>query len=107
MFRKELDDFIQMLSKDENELDEWYLSDFLNKNISNMESYEAFSSLKLMVPYLFQYPQYRYELLDIMSSLKRLADTTEPFCEESILNSLFELCQDDEYSIFILKQLVR
>lgn len=107
MFQKKLDEFIQILSQDKSELDEWYLSDFLDENVLNMESYEAFSSLKLMIPYLFKYPQHRHELLDIMLGLKRKADTTESFCEEDTLNSLFKLYQNDKYSIDLLKQMIK
>lgn len=107
MFLKKLDEFIQTLSQEENELDEWYLSDFSDKNISSMESHEAFYSLKLVIPYLFQYPQYGYELLDIMYRLKRQADTTEPFCEESVWNSLSELYQGNKYAIDLMKQITK
>lgn len=105
MFQKKLDEFIQMLLQSNNELDEWYLSDFLDKYISNMKAYEAFSSLKETIPYLFKYPQYRYELLEIMSMLKRLADTTEPFCEKNILESLLKLYQNDGYSVDLIRQI--
>lgn len=105
MFQKKLNEFIQILLQNNNELDEWYLSDFADRHISNMKPYEAFSALKETIPYLLEYPQYRYELLEIMSKLKRLADTTEPFYEKAILNSLLHLYENDEYSIDLINEI--
>ncbi|HEZ4782736.1 TPA: hypothetical protein WIZ08_000476 [Neisseria meningitidis] len=44
MFKDELNEFIRLISDPESELDEWYLSDFKDEHIWEMQSYEAFET---------------------------------------------------------------
>lgn len=56
MFKDELNEFIRLISDPESELDEWYLSDFKDEHIWEMQSYEAFhvcgkqSPICLLIP---------------------------------------------------------
>lgn len=97
MFKDELNEFIRLISDPESELDEWYLSDFKDEHIWEMQSYEAFSCLREAVPYLFAYPRYGYELLEIISALKETSDTTELFYEPGIVPLLIDLYKEDSY----------
>lgn len=105
MFKDELNEFIRLISDPESELDEWYLSDFKDEHIWKMQSYEAFSCLREAVPYLFAYPRYGYELLEIISALKETSDTTELFYEPGIVPLLIDLYKEDSYLINMVKRI--
>lgn len=91
-----LEDFLHHISINQNNLNEWYLSDFINENIKILSSYESFEFMKTIIPYLVNYPEYGYELLEITQELKRQADTTEIFYTNDIPKKLIEMHIADE-----------
>ena len=88
-----LEDFLHHISINQNNLNEWYISDFINENIKILSSYESF--------------EYGYELLEITQELKRQADTTEIFYTDDIPKKLIEMHIDDEYLTKIINNIFK
>lgn len=44
--KNKLEDFLHYISINQDNLDEWYLSDFIDKNIKILNSYESFEFMK-------------------------------------------------------------
>lgn len=78
MFETKLLEFMNMLQSG-CDVAEWYLADFIEKNINHLSSQEAFSGTS----YVIQLMGYNlrsdclYELLQILVSLQRQSDTTQ------------------------------
>lgn len=81
-----LTNFLKSISINQDNLSEWYLSDFIDNNIKVLNSYESFEFMKNIVPYLIKYSEYGYELLEIIQELQRIADTTEVFYDYTTKN---------------------
>lgn len=78
MFIDALSSFLKKLaSKDE--LDEWYLSTFIDENIYSLSPTEAFEFSSHVIELLKDeaQPDYTYELLTILLALQRQSDTTQ------------------------------
>jgi hypothetical protein len=78
MFINALSSFLEKLaSKDE--LDEWYLSTFIDENIYSLSPTEAFEFSSHVIELLKDeaQPDYTYELLTILLVLQRQSDTTQ------------------------------
>lgn len=102
-----LEDFLHHISINQNNLDEWYLSDFIDKNIKILNSYESFEFMKKIIPYLVNYSEYGYELLEITQELKRQADTTEIFYNDEIPKKLIKMHMNDEYLIKMINNIFK
>lgn len=107
ILENKLRDFLETISINQEELDEWYLSDFIDKNIKPLNSYESFEAMKKMVPYLIKYPEYGYELLEIIQELNRISDTTEIFYSEDTPSVLIEVYKNDEFLMKIIKNIFK
>jgi hypothetical protein len=78
MLINDLSSFLEKLaSKDE--LDEWYLSTFIDENIYSLSPTEAFEFSSHVIELLTDEAQsdYIYELLTILLALQRQSDTTQ------------------------------
>lgn len=102
-----LKDFLHNISINRDNLDEWYLSDFIDKNIKILSSYDSFEFMKKIISYIVNYPEYGYELLEITQELKRQADTTEIFYNDDIPKKIIELYIDDEYLIKMINNIFK
>ena len=102
-----LEDFLYHISINQDNLDEWYLSDFIDENIKILSSYESFEFMKKIIPYLVNYPEYGYELLEITQELKRQADTTEIFYNDDIPKKLIEMHINDKYLTEIINNIFK
>ncbi len=92
MFKTELINFLLSSEKASmsNSLDEWYLSDFYDKHIHNIGYEEGYVMLVDCCDVWMKYPNFTFELVDIMSSIRnRISTNTFPQCfndsEEQIL----------------------
>jgi len=86
MFIKALSSFIEKLASDD-ELNEWYLSTFIDENIYLLSPTEAFEFSSYVIELLKEEPQpdYIYELLTILLALQRQSNTTQ--IPETLKNS--------------------
>jgi hypothetical protein len=82
-----LSSFLEKLASEEN-LDEWYLSTFIDENIYSLSPTEAFEFSSHVIELLKDdaQPDYTYELLTILLALQRQSDTTQ--IPETLKNSL-------------------
>ncbi|AZB89916.1 hypothetical protein DKE41_001185 [Acinetobacter pittii] len=87
MFRDALSSFLEKLASKE-ELDEWYLSTFIDENVYSLLPAEAFEFSSHVIKLLKDdaQPDYTYELLTILLALQRQSDTTQ--MPETLKNSL-------------------
>lgn len=78
MFTDTLSCFLEKLASKE-ELDEWYLSAFIDENIYSLSAAEAFEFSSHILKLLKDdaQPDYTYELLTILLALQRQSDTTQ------------------------------
>ena len=74
MFKEEL---IKLLLSTENfnELDEWYISDFDDKHIQGINYEQGYPMLIDCCEVWIQYPEYTFELIDIMCSIRNMIST--------------------------------
>jgi hypothetical protein len=87
MFINTLSSLLEKLASKE-ELDEWYLSTFIDENVYSLLPAEAFKFSSHVIK-LLKYdaqPDYTYELLTILLALQRQSDTTQ--IPETLKNSL-------------------
>ena len=65
MFLDKFDEFIDYLNNN-SIVNEWYMSDFAEKNIKTLDTYEAFNNLKLFVSYMIEryHPDFEYEIVE-------------------------------------------
>lgn len=87
MFIEALSSFFEKLASTE-ELDEWYLSTFIDENVYTLSAAEAFKFSSHVIKLLKDdaQPDYTYELLTILLALQRQSDTTQ--IPETLKNSL-------------------
>lgn len=78
MFIEALSSFFEKLASTE-ELDEWYLSTFIDENVYTLSAAEAFEFSSHILKLLKDDAQldYTYELLTILLALQRQSDTTQ------------------------------
>lgn len=78
MFTYTLSSFLEKLASKE-ELDEWYLSTFIDENVYSLSAAEAFEFSSHVIKLLKDdaQPDYTYELLTILLALQRQSDTTQ------------------------------
>lgn len=83
MFFDKLTQFFDELNQNI-EIDEWYLSDFIDENICPLPSYQAFDILVELMPYLLARDcrDFEYEIRAIIAALKNQADTNQAFWTE-------------------------
>lgn len=87
MFINALSSLLEKLASKE-ELDEWYLSTFIDENVYSLLPAEAFEFSSHVIKLLKDdaQPDYTYELLTILLALQRQSDTTQ--IPETLKNSL-------------------
>lgn len=78
MFINALSSFLEKLASKE-ELDEWYLSTFIDENVYSLLPVEAFEFSSHVIKLLTDeaQPDYTYELLTILLALQRQSDTAQ------------------------------
>ncbi|EPA9174438.1 hypothetical protein ACQ8AN_001907 [Acinetobacter baumannii] len=78
MFIDALSSFLEKLTSKE-DLDEWYLSTFIDDNVYTLLPAEAFETSSYVIKLLKDdaQPDYTYELLMILLALQRQSDTTQ------------------------------
>lgn len=78
MFINTLSIFLEKLASEE-DLDEWYLSNFIDENVYSLSAAEAFDFSSDVIKLLIDdaQPDYTYELLTILLALQRQSDTTQ------------------------------
>ncbi|RQJ91356.1 hypothetical protein [Neisseria meningitidis] len=88
--------------------DEWYMSNFADKHIKILESYEAFDILKQFVDYMIEEydEKTEYEIMEILRQLKYQADTNEKFYTNTQKQKIVELYKQ-EISQDILNEIFR
>lgn len=103
------DDFNAFLCNLSTNTDEWYMSNFADKYIKTLKSYEAFDILKQFTVYMIENydekSEYEYEIVETLRSLKYQADTNEKFCSNDDKNKILKLYQQ-EYSQEILLKIL-
>ena len=107
MFLDKFDEFIDYLNNN-SIVNEWYMSDFAEKNIKTLDAYEAFNNLKLFVSYMIEryHPDFEYEIVETLKYLKYQINSNELFYSEKQKNKIFEL-YTQEYSKFILSEIFK
>ncbi|WP_440206532.1 hypothetical protein [Acinetobacter oleivorans] len=87
MFINALSSLLEKLASKE-ELDEWYLSTFIDENVYSLLPAEAFEFSSHVIKLLKDdaQPDYTYELLTILLALQRQSDTIQ--IPETLKNSL-------------------
>ncbi|MEI1684182.1 hypothetical protein V8P93_05090 [Acinetobacter baumannii] len=78
MFIDALSSFLEKLASKE-ELDEWYLSTFIDENVYSLLPAEAFEFSSHVIKLIKNnaQPDYTYELLTILLALQRQSDTAQ------------------------------
>lgn len=78
MFINTLSSFLEKLASEE-DLDEWYLSSFIDENVYSLLPSEAFEVSSHVIALLKKdaQPAYTYELLTILLALQHQSDTTQ------------------------------
>ncbi|HEO1816765.1 hypothetical protein NQ849_06905 [Acinetobacter baumannii] len=78
MFINTLSSFLEKLASKE-DLDEWYLSSFIDENIYSLSPTEAFEFSSHVIKLIKEkaQPDYSYELLTILLALQRQSETTQ------------------------------
>jgi len=86
MFINALSSFLEKLAS-EKDLDEWYLSTFIDENVYSLLPAEAFEFSSHVIKLLKDesHTVYTYELLTILLALQRQSDTTQ--IPENLKNS--------------------
>jgi hypothetical protein len=86
MFINTLSSFLEKLASEE-DLNEWYLSTFIDENVYSLSTTEAFELSSHVIELLKDeaQPDYTYELLTILLALQRQSDTTQ--IPETLKNS--------------------
>ncbi|MCZ1178717.1 hypothetical protein [Acinetobacter pittii] len=78
MFINTLSSLLEKLASEE-DLDEWYLSNFIDENVYSLLAAEAFEFSSHVIELLKDeaQPDYTYELLTILLALQRQSDTAQ------------------------------
>lgn len=78
MFINTLSNFLEKLASEE-DLDEWYLSSFIDEKVYSLSATEAFELSSHVIELLKDeaQPAYTYELLTILLALQRQSDTAQ------------------------------
>ena len=104
MFLDKFDEFIDYLNNN-SIVDEWYMSDFAEKNIKTLDTCEAFNNLKLFVSYMIERykPDFEYDIVETLRYLKYQINSNELFYSEKQKNKIFGRCikKDNEFFIDI------
>ena len=74
MFKEELIKFL-LSTENFNELDEWYIFDFDDKHVYGVNYEQGYPMLIDCCEVWMQYPQYTFELINIMSSIRNMIST--------------------------------
>ena len=74
MFKEELIKFL-LSTENFHELDEWYMSDFDDKHVQGINYEQGYPVLIDCCEVWIQYPEYTWELIDIMGSIKNMIST--------------------------------
>jgi len=111
MFTYTLSSFLEKLASKE-ELDEWYLSTFIDENVYSLSAAEAFEFSSHVIKLLKEESQsdYSYELLTILLALQRQSDTTQiPDILKNSLNLFDDLIKNnsDEYVLNLAHELAQ
>ncbi|MFL1733121.1 hypothetical protein [Moraxella oculi] len=93
-FFKNLDNLLKDVESN-NIVDEWYLYDFIDKNIKRLNAQQSFDILKLYVPYMINMYSFDYEILNILFALKDRANTNEKFYTEDQKHIILSIYHQD------------
>jgi|GEM_PF-5186664 len=74
MFKEELIKFL-LSTENFHELDEWYMSDFDDKHVQDINYEQGYPMLIDCCEVWIQYPEYTCELIDIMGSIRNMIST--------------------------------
>ena len=74
MFKEELIEFL-LSTENFNELGEWYMSDFDDKHVQGINYEQGYPMLIDCCEVWIQYPEYTFELIDIMGSIRNIIST--------------------------------
>ncbi|WP_201549437.1 hypothetical protein [Psychrobacter sp. Pi2-1] len=74
MFKEELIKFL-LSTENFHELDEWYMSDFDDKHVRDINYEQGYPMLIDCCEVWIQYPEYTCELIDIMGSIRNMIST--------------------------------
>ena len=74
MFKEELIEFL-LSTENFHELGEWYLSDFDDKHVQGINYEQGYPMLEDCCGVWMQYPEYTFELIDIMRSIRNMIST--------------------------------
>ena len=74
MFKQDLLDFL-LFVENNYELDEWYLTDFKDINISNLYYETGYSMLIDCCEVWIEHPQFTEEIIDIISTIRNIIST--------------------------------
>lgn len=77
--------------------DEWYMSNFADRHIKTLESYEAFDILKQFVVFMIERydEKSEYEIIEILRYLKYQANTNEEFYSNTQKQKIVELYKQE------------
>ncbi|MDC5427821.1 hypothetical protein [Acinetobacter baumannii] len=111
MFTDTLSSFLEKLASEE-ELDEWYLSAFIDENVCSLSTAEAFEFSSHILKLLKDdaQPDYTYELLTILLALQRQSDTTQiPEILKNSPNFFDEIIKNnpEKYILNLVHELVK
>lgn len=110
MFINALSNFLEKLASKE-DLDEWYLSNFIDENVYSLLPAEAFEFSSHVIKLLKNdaQPDYTYELLTILLALQRQSDTAQiPETLKNSLNLFDDLIKNnsEEYVLSLINELI-
>lgn len=91
------DDFNAFLCNLSTNTDEWYMSNFADKYIKTLKSYEAFDILKQFTVYMIENydEKSEYEIVETLQYLKYQANTNEEFYSDDDKNTILKLYQQE------------
>lgn len=77
--------------------DEWYMSNFIDKHVKILESYEAFDILKQFIVYMIENydEKSEYEIVETLRYLKYQSNTNEKFYSNNERNIILELYKQE------------
>lgn len=81
--------------------DEWYMSNFADKHIKTLESYEAFDILKQFIVYMIENydEKSEYEIVETLRYLKYQANTNESFYSNEQKAKILEIYKEEHSQI--------
>lgn len=104
MFFDNFNDFLDDLNTNP-VADEWYMSNFADKHIKTLKSYEAFDALKQFIYYMIENydKNLEYEIVETLRYLKYQADTNESFYSNEQKSKILEIYKQDHSQISLLE----